>query len=66
MQLKKALASARRAVLPIALGVFACDASHGGGIDHKIDPPQDTGIWSRSHQQALQDLTIATVAGGAL
>jgi len=66
MQLKKALASARRAVLPIALGVFACDASHGGGIDHKIDPPQDTGIWSRSNQQALQDFTIATVVGGAL
>lgn len=65
MQLK-ALASARRAVLPIALGVFACDVSHGGGIDHKIDPPQDTGIWSRSHQEALQDFTIATVVGGAL
>jgi membrane-associated phospholipid phosphatase len=66
MQLKEALGSARRALLPIALGVFACDVSHSGGIDHKIDPPQDTGIWSRGHQQALQDLTIATVVGGAL
>ena len=40
--------------------------SHAGGIDHKIDPPQDTGVWSRSNQKALQDLTVLTVFGGAL
>ena len=50
-------------VLWALLGCGACSA---GGIDHKIDPPQDTGIWSRKYQNALYGLTLLTVAGGAV
>jgi membrane-associated phospholipid phosphatase len=50
-------------VLSALLGCSVCVA---GGIDHKIDPPQDTGIWSRKYQNALYDLTLLTVWGGAL
>jgi len=57
----------RDRTLALTLGaLLACHVSHAGGIDHKIDPPQDTGIWSRSDQQALQKLTVLTVLGGAL
>jgi hypothetical protein len=57
----------RSSVVPLAAGVLlVCNVSFAGGIDHKIDPPQNTGIWSRSNQQAVQDLTIMTVLGGAL
>jgi undecaprenyl-diphosphatase len=51
----------------LALGaLLACNVSVAGVIDHKIDPPQDSGIWSRGNQLALQNLTIVTVLGGAL
>jgi membrane-associated phospholipid phosphatase len=57
----------RSSVVPLTLGaLLACGVSFAGGIDHKIDPPQDTGIWARSNQLALQNLTIVTVLGGAL
>jgi membrane-associated phospholipid phosphatase len=57
----------RSSFVPLALAaLLACNVSQAGGIDHKIDPAQDTGIWSRGHQQALQDLTVLTVLGGAL
>jgi PAP2 superfamily len=57
----------RDRTLFLTLGaLLACRVAHAGGIDHKIDPPQDTGIWSRSNQKALQDLTVLTVFGGAL
>jgi hypothetical protein len=62
-KLATALASARTALLPIAVGaVFACEDSHSGAIDHKIDPPQDIGIWSRSNQKAVQDSRLGHIA----
>ena len=53
--------------LPLA-AAFVCNVAlcHAGGIDHKIDPPQDTGIWSRSNQKALEGLTVLSVVGGSL
>jgi undecaprenyl-diphosphatase len=64
MQLAKALVSARTAFVPIALGaVFACDVSYGGASTTRSTPPQDTGIWSRSNQKAVEDLTVLTVLG---
>jgi len=51
--------------------LLACHAAFafaGGGplgIDHKI-PYDDSGIWKRSNQLLLEDLTIATVIGGSL
>jgi len=57
----------RGRTLSLTLGaLLVCTAAHAGGIDHKIDPPQDTGIWSRGDQKALQSFTILTVLGGAL
>ncbi len=35
------------------------------GIDHKL-PYDDSGIWKRSNQLLLEDLTLATVIGGSL
>ena len=56
----------RSSRVPLVAALLACNVSFAGGRDHKIDPPQDTGIWSRSNQLALQNLTIVTVVGGAL
>jgi len=57
------------------LGVAACFCFFGAalahaaggplGIDHRIGFDQ-SGIWSRHDQLLLQDLTLATVVGGAL
>jgi undecaprenyl-diphosphatase len=70
MQPLNALAAGLGSFAVALAAMFACDVSRAGGgllgIDHKIDPPQDTGIWSRGHQQALQDLTVLTVVSGAL
>jgi undecaprenyl-diphosphatase len=54
-----------------ALGMVAfCGAARADsgplGIDHKVDPPQDSGIWASKHQQALEYATVLTVVGGAL
>ena len=57
----------RSARLSLAVGaLFVCNVCHAGGIDQKVDPPQDSGIWSRGNQQALERLTILTVVGGSL
>lgn len=54
-------------MLSLTLGaLLVCNGADAGGIDHKIDPPQDTGIWSRGNQKTLQGLTMVTVLGGAL
>lgn len=70
MQPLNGLAAALGSFAVALAAMFSSDVSRAGngllGVDHKIDPPQDTGIWSRDHQQALQDLTVLTVVGGAL
>ncbi|MGE5128618.1 MAG: phosphatase PAP2 family protein [Sphingomonadaceae bacterium] len=57
-----------RAALGCALLLDVSVALAGGGplgIDHKL-PYDDSGIWRRSNQLALEDLTIAAVLGGSL
>jgi membrane-associated phospholipid phosphatase len=50
----------------LLLGVSAAFAGGGPlGIDHKL-PYDDSGIWKRSNQFALEDLTLAAVLGGSL
>ena len=47
---------------------FPASAEAGGGpfgIDHTV-PFDDSGIWARSNQEALLDVTILTVIGGSL
>ena len=56
----------RSSVLAFASATLLACNVFAGGIDHKIDPPQDTGIWSRSNQNALYNATLLTVWGGAL
>jgi membrane-associated phospholipid phosphatase len=55
--------------LAAALGLMCAALAHatGGplGIDHRIGFDQ-SGIWARHDQLLLQNLTLATVAGGAL
>ena len=67
MQLAKALASARTAALPVALGaVFGCDARRERRHRPQDRPSPAHRHLVQDHQQALQDVTIATVVGGAL
>jgi membrane-associated phospholipid phosphatase len=57
-----------RAALACALTLRFTVAFAGGGplgIDHKI-PYDDSGIWKRSNQLLLENLTIAAVVGGSL
>jgi len=59
---------ARRAALGCALILHLAIACAGGGplgIDHKITY-DNSGIWKRSNQLLLEDLTIVTVVGGSL
>ena len=50
------------------LACYSAPGFSGGGplgIDHKL-PYDDSGIWKRSNQLLLEDLTLATVLGGSL
>jgi len=60
--------SGARAALGFALVLHGAFAFAGGGplgIDHRI-AYDDSGIWKRSNQLLLEDLTIAAVVGGSL
>jgi membrane-associated phospholipid phosphatase len=57
-----------RAALACALTLRITAAFAGGGplgIDHRL-AYDDSGVWKRSNQLALEDLTIAAVIGGSL
>ena len=58
----------RRACVFLLAALWCCGAQAAGGplgIDHRIGY-DNSGIWKRSNQLALEDLTAATVIGGAL
>lgn len=55
-------------LLPLTLVVFAQAVWAAGGplgIDHRLSY-DNSGIWKRSNQTAIEDLTLATIVGGAL
>jgi undecaprenyl-diphosphatase len=55
-------------ILAASALLFPLEAEAGGGpfgIDHAV-PLDDSGIWARSNQEALLDVTILTVIGGSL
>jgi hypothetical protein len=57
-----------RAALACALTLRITAAFAGSGplgIDHRL-AYDDSGVWKRSNQLALEDLTIAAVIGGSL
>ncbi|MDA8110795.1 MAG: phosphatase PAP2 family protein [Betaproteobacteria bacterium] len=71
MSVSSRLRSARAWLLPLLAAAIACGAAPacaaGGplGIDHRLSY-DNSGIWKRSNQLAIEDLTLATVVGGAL
>jgi undecaprenyl-diphosphatase len=58
---------AARACLMLLALASGCARAGGGplGIDHKV-PLDQSGIWARNYQLALQNAVIATELGGAL
>ena len=54
-------------VAPLLLGASLCAHAGGGflGIDHQV-PLDQSGIWARKYQDALEFGVIATAIGGAL